>query len=86
MFRAGGFSVDLTHHVMHPDPMATMSRTHREIFHLVDIFQRQTADLSPGGPEPGDLRDLRRTLYGLHAILRLHFDQEEELYLTLQEG
>jgi heavy metal translocating P-type ATPase len=66
------------------DPMASMSRTHREIFYLVDMFQRQMADLPPAGPEPADIRDLRRTLYGLHAILRLHFDQEEELYVSLE--
>jgi heavy metal translocating P-type ATPase len=67
------------------DPLATMSRTHREIFHLVDVLQRQMSDLQPNGPDPADIRDLRRTLYGLHAILRLHFDQEEELYLTLHD-
>jgi hypothetical protein len=68
------------------DPMATMSRAHREIFHLVELFQRQVADLPAGGPEPADITDLRRTLYGLHAILRLHFDQEEELYASLDGG
>lgn len=68
------------------DPMATMSRGHREIFHLVDLFQRQVADLPASGPEPSDITDLRRTLYGLHAILRLHFDQEEELYASLDSG
>jgi hypothetical protein len=68
------------------DPMASMSRTHREIFHMVDVFERQMADLQPSGPDPADIRDLRRTLYGLHAILRLHFDQEEELYLTLHDS
>jgi heavy metal translocating P-type ATPase len=68
------------------DPMATMSRAHREIFHLVDLFQRQVADLPAGGPQPADITDLRRTLYGLHAILRLHFDQEEELYASLDGG
>jgi heavy metal translocating P-type ATPase len=68
------------------DPMATMSRGHREIFHLVDTFQRQVDDLPSGGPEPSDITDLRRTLYGLHAILRLHFDQEEELYASLDGG
>lgn len=68
------------------DPMALMSRSHREIFHLVDLFQRQVGDLPRGGPEPGDVRDLRRTLYGLHAILRLHFDQEEELYASLEKS
>jgi heavy metal translocating P-type ATPase len=66
------------------DPMASMSRTHREIFHLVDVFEREMADLPTAGIEPGDLRDIRRILYGLHAILRLHFDQEEELYLSLE--
>ena len=68
------------------DPMATMSRAHREIFHLVELFQRQVGDLPAGGPEPADIRDLRRTLYGLHAILRLHFDQEEELYASLENS
>jgi heavy metal translocating P-type ATPase len=68
------------------DPMATMSRTHREIFHLVDGFQRLVDDLGGAPAEPGEIRDLKRMLYGLHAILRLHFDQEEELYLTLQHS
>jgi hypothetical protein len=27
--------------------------------------------------------DLRRVMYGLHAILRLHFAQEEEAYAWL---
>lgn len=67
------------------DPMAMMSRTHREIFHLVDVFNRQVADLPAQGPEPADVRDLRRTLYGLHAILKLHFSQEEELYSSLEQ-
>ena len=35
------------------------------------------------GPSPEDLMDLRRVLYGLHAILRLHFAQEEEAYAWL---
>ena len=30
--------------------------------------------------------DLRRILYGLHAILRLHFAQEEEAYAWLSSG
>ena len=30
--------------------------------------------------------DLRRVLYGLHAILRLHFAQEEEAYAWLASG
>lgn len=66
------------------DPLATMSRTHREIFHLVDVYSRQLDELGRDGPEAADIRDLRRILYALHAIVQLHFDQEEELYSSLQ--
>jgi hypothetical protein len=68
------------------DPLAAMSRTHREIFHLVRLFRAQVADLPADGPSSGDLRDLRRILYGLHAIVVLHFAQEEELYSSLDEN
>lgn len=68
------------------DSMASMSRSHREIFHLVEAFKRETGNLSDAGDGETDLRDLRRILYGLHAILRLHFDQEEELYLSLEQS
>jgi heavy metal translocating P-type ATPase len=68
------------------DPLASMSRTHREIFHQIDAFNRVMRVLPSTGPEPADVRDLRRILYGLHAILRLHFEQEEELYASLDDG
>jgi soluble P-type ATPase/iron-sulfur cluster repair protein YtfE (RIC family) len=70
------------------DPTAAMSRAHLEITHLVRLFGRLVDELPPGELEPltaDDLRDLRRILYGLHAILRLHFAQEEEQYLPLLE-
>jgi heavy metal translocating P-type ATPase len=70
------------------DPTAAMSRAHLEIAHLVRLFGRLVDELPAEDPEPltpDDLRDLRRILYGLHAILRLHFAQEEEQYLPLLE-
>jgi hypothetical protein len=36
------------------------------------VFGHLLSDLPPDGPAD-DLVDLRRVLYGLHAILRLHF-------------
>ncbi len=36
-------------------------------------------------PDPDDVTEMRRLLYGLHAILRLHFAQEDEQYLSLAE-
>ncbi len=68
------------------DTTAPLSRTHREIFHLVGLFGRLVTDLPPGGPGDDDQRDLRRVLYGLHAILELHMAQEDELYLALGEA
>jgi soluble P-type ATPase len=65
------------------DPTGAMSRAHLEIAHLVGSFQRLVADLAPEGPGPDDLPELRRLLYGLYALLRLHVAQEEESFLPL---
>ncbi len=65
------------------DPMAAISRTHREIVHLARRLGRLVADLPPDGPRPDDLPALRRTLYSLEAILRLHFAQEDEIYESI---
>jgi hypothetical protein len=65
------------------DPLSSMQRAHVEISHLVRVFLQLLAELPPGGPDRDDLMDLRRVLYGLHAILRLHFAQEEEAYAWL---
>lgn len=65
------------------DPTATMSRAHVEISHLCRSLNRMVERLPEGELEAADLRDLRRVLYGLHALLRLHFAQEDEHYLSL---
>jgi heavy metal translocating P-type ATPase len=68
------------------DPMSSMSRAHVEIAHLGRMYQQLLEDLPPEGPTADDVMDLRRVLYGLHAILRLHFAQEEEAYAWLSSG
>jgi heavy metal translocating P-type ATPase len=65
------------------DPLSSMSRAHLEISHLGRLYQTVVDDLPPDGPTAEDLVDLRRLLYGLHAVLRLHFAQEEEVYAWL---
>jgi heavy metal translocating P-type ATPase len=65
------------------DPMGTMARAHLEIEHLSRVYVHLLDNLPPEGLDPDDLVDLRRVLYGLHAILRLHFAQEEEAYSWL---
>jgi heavy metal translocating P-type ATPase len=68
------------------DPMSSMARAHIEISHLARVFRQLVDELPEEGPTPDDLVDLRRVLYGLHAILRLHFAQEEEAYAWLSSG
>jgi soluble P-type ATPase len=68
------------------DPTGTMSRAHLEIAHLIRLFARLVEDLPADGPGPEDLRDLRKTLYALDALLRLHFAQEEEDYFSLLDA
>lgn len=67
------------------DPLGAFSRTHQEIFHLARLLALLVRDLPGDGPEPHDLPDIRRLLYSLHAVLRLHFAQEEELYASVSE-
>lgn len=65
------------------DPLAAMSRTHQEIFHLARVLERLIAGIPVEGPDPEDLVDVRRTLYALHTVLRLNIAQEDQLYLSL---
>ena len=67
------------------EAIGPMSREHAEISHLVARLGRLLEDLPPGAPDPADARDVVETLYGLLAILRLHFAQEEESYFSLLE-
>ena len=55
-----------------------MSRTHAEIGHQVSQLHRLLAGLGNETVQPEDVIELRRLLYGLYAVLRLHNAQEEE--------
>ena len=65
---------------------ATMSRTHAEIQRLSDRIGTHIALVkASNGIPPDQIDDLLASLYGLYALLRLHFLQEEENYFTLAE-
>jgi hypothetical protein len=68
------------------DPMAAMSRSHREIRHLSRLLQRISSDVPPEGPDPKTRAEILRLLHGLDAILRLHFAQEDEIYHAIAEA
>ncbi len=65
------------------DPLAPMSRTHQEIFHLASLLDRLVDDAALDGFDDEDRSEARRILYALDAILRLHFAQEEELLASI---
>ena len=67
------------------DPTGTMSRAHSEIVHQTRRLDRLLEELGQADPDAEDLVELRRSLYSLYAILRLHFAQEEESYLSLAD-
>lgn len=56
---------------------ADMSRTHAEIEHLISRLHRLVNGLEKD-IRPEDIIELRRLLYGLYAVLRLHNALEEE--------
>jgi len=60
------------------DATAAMSRTHAEIEHQVAKLRRLLLGLDSDTTESEDIVELRRLLYGLYAVLRLHNAQEEE--------
>lgn len=65
---------------------ATMSRAHAEIQRLADrIGSHLQLAQAAGHLEPSQRDDLLACLYGLYAVLRLHFVQEEENYFTLAQ-
>jgi hypothetical protein len=55
-----------------------LSRTHAEIEHQIGRLNRTLVDDPAEPAEAEDVTDVRRLLYGLYAILRLHNAQEEE--------
>jgi Hemerythrin HHE cation binding domain len=60
------------------DSTAALSRTHAEIAHQIATLHRLLAGMDNANAAPEDVIELRRLLYGLYAILRLHNAQEDE--------
>ncbi|MEO3867640.1 heavy metal translocating P-type ATPase [Nonomuraea sp. B12E4] len=68
-----------------PEATVTMSRAHAEISRLAARLGRHLDLATAQGLRPEQLDDLRACLYGLHAVLTLHFAQEEEAYFSLAQ-
>lgn len=70
-----------------PEATATMSRDHVEIDRLTHELGDLRAQLRETTALSEELaRSLRRVLYGLFVLVKVHFAKEEEVYLPLLEA
>jgi heavy metal translocating P-type ATPase len=60
------------------DATAGLSRTHAEIEHQISRLRKLVTGLTDENAQPEDVVELRRLLYGLYAVLRLHNALEDE--------
>lgn len=62
---------------------ATMVADHAEIHERSDAVDALVVAVGQGPPSPAEAEALREHLYGLWAVVRLHFDKEEEILFPL---
>ena len=68
-----------------PEATATMSRDHVEIGRLTEELGLLRSHLGDTSMSTEEEQTLRRVLYSLFALVRVHFAKEEEVYLPLLE-
>ena len=64
-----------------PDATRTMSRDHVEVGRYVEELAGLQQDLSTQS-----FKSLQRVLYGVYALVKVHFAKEEEVYLPILEA
>ncbi len=64
----------------------TMSRDHVEVAHLTEELGTLRVHRSQLSITTIQAMALRRVLYGLYALIKLHFTKEEEIYLPLLDA
>ena len=63
-----------------PDATRTMSRDHVEVGRYVAELAQLHQEISPQS-----FKALQRVLYGVYALVKVHFAKEEEVYLPILE-
>ena len=66
-----------------PKATATMSRDHVQVGRLTAELGSLRTQIQSGTPTALAETDLRRVLYGLYALVSVHFAKEEEIYLPV---
>ncbi len=65
---------------------ATMSRDHVEIGRLTEELGLLRSQLGGASANELQIKALRRVLYGLYALVKVHFAKEEDIYLPLLDA
>ena len=63
-----------------------MSRDHLEVIQLTEELEALRLHVFYTPVSEADKQALRRVLYGLYAIIKLHLAKEEEIYLPIVEA
>ncbi len=69
-----------------PEATGTMSRDHVEVGRLIDELGLIRSNMSGSMLTMAQVRDLRRVLYGLYTLVKVHFAKEEEVYLPILDA
>jgi iron-sulfur cluster repair protein YtfE (RIC family) len=69
-----------------PEATATMSRDHVEVGRLTEELGSLRSHLGGASVSRSQEQALRRVLYGLSAIVKVHFAKEEEVYLPILDA
>ena len=66
-----------------PDATKTMSRDHVEVGLYIDELALLRNGLTDNALTAAQVTSLRRVLYGVYALVKVHFVKEEEVYLPI---
>ena len=69
-----------------PEATGTMSRDHVEVGRLIDELGQIRSNASGAALAAAQIQDLRRVLYGLYTLVKVHFAKEEEVYLPILDA
>jgi len=69
-----------------PEATNTMSRDHVAVGRLIDELEQIRSNASGSTLTAVQIQDLRRVLYGLYTLVKVHFAKEEEVYLPILDA
>ena len=69
-----------------PEATDTMSRDHVAVGRLIDELGLIRSNMSGSALTVAQIKDLRRVLYGLYTLVKVHFAKEEEVYLPILDA